>query len=464
MIKIYNTLSRKKEIFKPIKSGEVKIYTCGPTVYYYAHIGNFRAYVFADILRRTLEMNDYDVKQVINLTDVGHLTSDQDEGEDKIEKEAKKENKTPKQIADFYTNAFFEDFKKLNIEKPEVVCKATEHVKEMIELIKNLEKKDYAYVGENGNVYFDTSKFKKYGELARLDLKELKAGARIKVDKKKKNPRDFVLWFVEKGSKYKEHILKWKSPWGEGWPGWHIECSAMSMKYLGETFDIHTGGEDHIPVHHTNEIAQSEGATGKKFVNYWLHTSFLQFNSEKMSKSKGGILRLEDLEKEGYSPMDLRYFYLSGHYRKPLNFTFTNLKNSKNSYERLKNIISALKKSGEKINNKNIDGAKKQFLEIINDDLNSPKALSFLWDILREEKLNDSEKYKLALEFDKILGLKLDEEEKINIPKEIKKLSNERETARKKKDFVTADKIREKINKLGYVLEDTGKGVEVKKR
>lgn len=461
MLKLYNTLTRKKEVFKPIKKGEVGMYTCGPTVYYYAHIGNFRAYVFADILRRTLEMNNYRVKQVMNLTDVGHLTSDADEGEDKIEKEAKKENKTPREIADFYSKVFFEDSEKLNIEKPEIICKATEHIKEMIEVIKKLEKRRYTYIGENGNIYFDTSKFEKYGELAKLDLEELKAGARIKIDENKKHPRDFVLWFVEKGSKYKGHILKWKSPWGEGWPGWHIECSAMSMKYLGENFDIHTGGEDHIPVHHTNEIAQSEGATGKKFVNCWIHASFLQFNAEKMSKSKGGILRLSDLTEKGYSPMDLRYFYLSGHYRKPLNFTFTNLNSARNSLKRLKEIISNLKKG--KVNQKNIDGAYKQFLEIIDDDLNSSNALSFMWEILRDEKLKDSEKRELVLKFDKFFGLKLGEEEKVKIPTEIKKLVEEREKARTKKDFVTADKIRERINKEGYVIDDTGEGVRVKK-
>ncbi len=463
MLKLYNTLKRKKEIFKPIKKGGAGMYVCGPTVYYYAHIGNFRAYFFADILRRTLKLNNYKVKQVMNLTDVGHLTSNGDEGEDKIEKEAEKEKKTPKQIADFYSKIFFEDAKKLNIERPEIVCKATEHIGEMINLIEKLKKRGYAYIGRNGNVYFDTSKFKNYGQLAKLNLKELKAGARIEIDVNKKNARDFVLWFVEKGSKYKEHVLKWKSPWGEGWPGWHIECSAMSMKYLGETFDIHTGGEDHIPVHHTNEIAQSEGATGKKFVNYWMHTSFLQFNSEKISKSKGRIFTLSDLIDKGYSPMDLRYFYLSCHYRKPLNFTWKNLEAAKNSHQRLKNIISNIKKSSDKTNKKNIELAKGQFLEIMNDDLNTSRALSYLWEILREDRLNDSEKYKLAIEFNKVLGLKLDEEEKIKIPAEIKKIVDERNKARKNKDWKTADELREKIKKAGYVIEDVGEGSKVKR-
>jgi len=463
MLKIYNTLSRKKEIFKSLIDGKVGIYVCGPTVYFYAHIGNHRAYVFADTLRRVLKLNNYKVKQVMNLTDVGHLTSDEDEGEDKMEKSAKKEKKTPKQIADFYTKAFFKDFDLLNNERPEFTPKATEHIKEMIQIIKKLEKNGYTYVGENGNVYFDTSKFESYEKLGKLNLEELKSCSRIGVDKNKKHARDFVLWFSEKGSKFKGHVLRWKSPWGIGWPGWHIECSAMSMKYLGKTIDIHTGGEDHIPVHHTNEIAQSEGATGKKFVNYWMHVAFLQFNSEKMSKSKGGIVKLQDLVDKSYSPMDLRYFYLSGHYRKPLNFTFGNLDNSRNSLKRLREIISKIKNSDAKINKKNVNMAYQQFMNFINNDLNTSRGLSFMWEILREDRLNDAEKYELVLKFDKVFGLKLGEEEKVRISSAIRKLIKEREGARKKKDFVTADKIREKIKKAGYVIEDKKKGVIIKR-
>lgn len=464
MIKFYNTLTRKKENFKPIDKKEVKIYTCGPTVYYYAHIGNFRAYVFSDTLRRVLEANDYKVKQVINLTDVGHLTSDEDEGEDKIEKEAKKEKKSPKEIADFYTKRFFEDFEKLNNEMPEYTPRATDFVKEMISVIKKLEKNGYTYLGKNGNVYFDTSKFKNYGKLANLNLDELKDGARIEVDENKKNPRDFVLWFVEKGSKFKGHLLKWDSPWGEGWPGWHIECTAMSMKYLGESFDIHTGGEDHIPVHHTNEIAQSEGATGKKFVNYWLHNSFLQFNSEKMSKSKGGTFKVDELIEKGYSPLDLRYFYLSGHYRKPLNFTWKNLDSAKNSLSRLMNIIFEISKADEKVSKNRVEAAYKEFLEIVSDDLNTPKALSYVWEILRDDKLNDSEKYELVLKFDSVLGLKLGEvEEDVKVPAVVMKLVEAREMARKEKNWNMADELRDEIKKKGFVLEDGEEGVRVKR-
>ncbi|MCK5149720.1 cysteine--tRNA ligase [Candidatus Pacearchaeota archaeon] len=456
-LKLYNTLTRKKDIFKPIHDKKVGMYVCGPTVYYYAHIGNFRAYVFADTLRRVLKFNGLKIKQVMNLTDVGHLTGDGDEGEDKIEKEAKKERKTPEEIADFYAKKFFEDFDKLNNEKPEIICKATEHIKDMIQLIKRLEEKGLTYIGKNGNVYFDTSKLKDYGKLANLKLDKLKSGARIKVDEDKKNSRDFVLWFVEKGSKYKGHLLKWDSPWGEGWPGWHIECSAMSIKYLGEQFDIHTGGEDHIPVHHTNEIAQSEGATGKKpWVKIWMHNSFLQFNSEKMSKSKGGILKLQDLLDKSYSPMNLRYFYLSGHYKKPLNFTFKNLDNAKTTYQRLKNIISEIKED-KKINKTYL----KEFENSMNDDLNTPKALQVLWKLVRDKKTKG--KLKTIKKMDEIFGLDLLKKEEIKIPEEVSNLVKERENARKRKDWEMADELRNKINKLGYVVNDTKEGVIVKK-
>jgi len=457
MLKLYNTLTRKKENFKPLKDNEVRMYVCGPTVYYFAHIGNFRAYVFADTLRRVLKMNNFKIKHVMNLTDVGHLTSDEDEGEDKIEREAKKENKTPSEIADFYTKYFFQDFEKLNNEKPEIVCKATEHIKEMIELIKRLEKNGYTYVGENGNVYFNTSKFSDYGKLAKLNLEELKAGARIEVDENKKNPRDFVLWFVEDGSKFKNHLLKWKSPWGEGWPGWHIECSAMSIKYLGEQFDIHTGGEDHIPVHHTNEIAQSECATGKKpWVKNWMHVSFLQFNSKKMSKSSGGILKVQDLIDKGFSPMHLRYFYLSGHYRKPLNFTIENMENAKESYDRLKKIISNF--VDDKCFNENYFS---EFKTSLDDDLNTPNALQVLWKFVRDE--NAKGKIQTLKKFDEVLGLKLFERENLKIPAEVLKLAKEREHARKEKNWKLSDELREKIKHLGFKIDDTEKGSEFEK-
>ena len=460
-IKLYNTLTRKKEVFEPIKKGHVGIYSCGPTVYWYQHIGNLRTYVSNDLLKRVFLYNNYKVKHVINVTDVGHLTSDADTGEDKMERAAKKEGKKASEIADYYFKIFKEDLEKLNIIEPDVWPKASEHIKEQISLIKILEKKGYTYKTGDG-IYFDTSKLNDYGKLARLNIKELRAGKRIKVGEKK-NKTDFALWkFSEKeGVRQQE----WKSPWGLGFPGWHVECSAMSSKYLGKHFDIHTGGQEHIPVHHTNEIAQSESAFGKKpWVNYWIHFAWLLFKGEKVSKSKGGLYTLSELEGKNYDALAFKYLCLTTYYGKPLNFTIEILNSSMRSYLRLKNIISKIKKSKEKKNKRNIEIAKKQFLDIINNDFNTSKALSFLWEILRDNKLNDSEKYELALDFDKVFGLGLDKEKKIEIPGEINKLVAEREKARKKKDWEKADELRKKINKLGYVLEDTKGEVVVKKR
>jgi len=458
-LRLYNTLKRKKEIFKPLKNKKVGIYTCGPTVYWYQHIGNLRSYIFPDILKKVLKSQGYKVKHIINVTDVGHLTSDADTGEDKIEKAAKKEGKTAKGIADYYFKILKQDLKKINVSEPDIWPKASEHIKEQINLIKKLEEKGYTYKTSDG-IYFDTSKLKDYGKLASLNVKGIQAGKRISLGEKK-NKTDFALWkFSEKpGIRQQE----WKSPWGLGFPGWHIECSAMSMKYLGKSFDIHTGGEDHIQVHHTNEIAQSESATGKQFVKYWLHGAFLKNKGEKVSKSTGGLYTLSEIEKKGYNPLDLKYFYLSAHYRKPLEFSFQALNYARNSLKRLKEIISKLDK-GKKTNKKNIELAWKQFLEFLNDDLNFPKAVSYMWDILRDNRLNDPEKYKLVLKFDEILCLDLDKEEKIKIPKEIKKLVKEREVLRRERNFAEADKIREKINKFGFVIEDTKKGIIVKRK
>ncbi len=458
-LRLYNTLKRKKEIFKPLKNKKVGIYTCGPTVYWYQHIGNLRSYIFPDILKKVLKSQGYKVKHIINVTDVGHLTSDADTGEDKIEKAAKKEGKTAKGIADYYFKILKQDLKKINVSEPDIWPKASEHIKEQINLIKKLEEKGYTYKTSDG-IYFDTSKLKDYGKLASLNVKGIQAGKRISLGEKK-NKTDFALWkFSEKpGIRQQE----WKSLWGLGFPGWHIECSAMSMKYLGKSFDIHTGGEDHIQVHHTNEIAQSESATGKQFVKYWLHGAFLTNKGEKVSKSTGGLYTLSEIEKKGYNPLDLKYFYLSAHYRKPLEFSFQALDYARNSLKRLKEIISKLDK-GKKTNKKNIELAWKQFLEFLNDDLNFPKAVSYMWDILRDNRLNDPEKYKLVLKFDEILCLDLDKEEKIKIPKEIKKLVKEREVLRRERNFAEADKIREKINKFGFVIEDTKKGIIVKRK
>lgn len=451
-LKLYNTLTRKKEIFKPIKKGEVKLYSCGPTVYWYQHIGNLKAYLFSDLLRRFLEFQGYDVKQVINITDVGHLTSDADEGEDKMEKAALKEGKTATEIADFYFDLFEKDLKKLNIKEPSVWCKATEHVKEQIVLIKKLEQKGFTYQTSDG-IYFDTSKFKNYGKLAKLDIEGLKAGQRIGM-REKKNKTDFALWKFsnEPGKRQQE----WDSPWGLGFPGWHIECSAMSMKYLGETFDIHTGGIDHVPIHHTNEIAQSESATGKKFVNYWMHENFLTFKGEKVSKSKGGLFTITELQEKGFEPLAYRYFILTGSYRKPLDFSLEIMENSKKAYQRLKNLAADLKDDKKK-NEKYLT----KFTKALEDDLNTPNALSVVWTMLRDEKAEG--KYQTLKEMDKVLGLDVFKKDKIEIPKKVEELAQQRETARKNKDWKKADELREKIKQLGFVLEDTSKGTEIRK-
>ncbi|MBU1129063.1 MAG: cysteine--tRNA ligase [Nanoarchaeota archaeon] len=454
-LKIYNTLTRKKEIFKPLKKRRVGLYTCGPTIYWYQHIGNLRTYIFADILKRTLEFNNYKVKQIMNVTDVGHLTSDADEGEDKMEKAAAKEGKKAKDIANYYLKIFKQDFKKLNISEPDVWCKATEHIKEQIELVKILEKKGFTYKTSDG-IYFDTSKLKDYGKLAKLNIKGLQEGKRVKVGEKK-NKTDFALWkFSEKlGVRQQE----WDSPWGVGFPGWHIECSAMSSKYLGKQFDIHTGGIDHIPIHHTNEIAQSESAFGKKpWVKYWMHGAFLtNKKGDKISKSKGGLYTISELEKEKFEPLIYRYFCLTTHYRKQLIFSLENLETAKNSYSRLKNLISEIKDCG-KINKKYL----KEFEKAMNGDLNTPNALQVLWKLVRDKKAEG--KIKTIEKMDEVFGLKLLEKEKVEVPIEIKKLVEERNSARKNKDWKKADEIREKINKLGYILEDTKEGSEVKKK
>ncbi|MFZ1970945.1 MAG: cysteine--tRNA ligase [Candidatus Nanoarchaeia archaeon] len=452
MLKIYNTLTRKKETFKPIKGKTIGMYSCGPTVYWYQHIGNMRSYIFSDILKRVLEYDGYKVKHVINITDVGHLTSDADEGEDKIEKEAKKEGKTAKEITSYYFSIFLEDFKKLNIIEPTIWTKATDNIKEQIELIKRLETKGYTYKTSDG-IYFDTSKFKDYSKLGRLNIKDLQAGKRVSMGEKR-NKTDFALWkFSEKpGLRQQE----WKSPWGIGFPGWHIECSAMSMKYLGEHFDIHTGGEDHIQVHHTNEIAQSEAATGKKFVNYWVHGAFLTTNGEKISKSKGGLYTISELEEDGFNSMSYRYFVLTSNYRKPLEFSLENLQNAQNSLNRLKNIISELK--DDKKTNKDY---LKKFEKFINDDLDMPNALQILWKLVRNTKAKG--KIGTIKKMDSVLGLKLFEKEEIDTSEEVKNLVKDRDKARKEKNWKMADDIRDKLKDLGYSVEDSDNGTVIKR-
>ena len=457
-LKLYNTLTRKKETFKPIdkKTKSVGFYSCGPTVYWYQHIGNLRTYIFNDILKRVLTYDKFKVKHVMNITDVGHLTSDADEGEDKIEKAALREGKKAEDIANYYLKVFREDFKKLNIKEPNIWTKATDHIREQIELIKTLEKKGFTYRTSDG-IYFDTSKLEDYGKLALLDKENLKAGARIDLGEKK-NKTDFALWkFSEKpGLRQQE----WSSPWGVGFPGWHIECSAMSMKYLGETFDIHTGGIDHIPVHHTNEIAQSEAATGKKFVNYWLHGAFLTFKGEKVSKSKGGLYTIEELEKLGYAPLDYRYLCLLTQYRKQLDFSLENLTAAKNGFERLKNKINLI---DDKTAGSSGESYLKDFEKAINDDLNMPIAVQALQALLKDEEVSGKAKIELVKKMDEVFGLNLLKTEIISVPVEIRKLAEEREKARQMKNWKLADEFRNKINKQGFVVNDTPEGYEIKK-
>jgi cysteinyl-tRNA synthetase len=459
-LQLYNTLTRKKEVFKPIKKGEVGMYTCGPTVYWFAHIGNMRAYLFADTLRRVLEYNDFKVKHVVNVTDVGHLTSDGDVGEDKMEAAAKKEKKSAKEIARFYFDSFESDMNKLNIIKPSKWTWASEHIREQIGLVKKLEKKGYTYKTSDG-IYFNSKKFKKYGELARLNLKGLQEGKRVSKGEKK-NKSDFALWkFSEiQGERQQE----WNSPWGVGFPGWHLECSAMAMKYLGERFDIHTGGEDHVPVHHTNEIAQSECATGQKFVNYWLHNAFLKFNGEKVSKSKGGLFTVSELEKREYDPIAFRYLNLMIHYRKALQFSLENLDAAVNALKRMKRKIGEIRGFNHKGNDSTKEYEKK-FMDSVNDDLNMPMAMEVVWNVIDDFDFAPRRKIKLLEKFDAVLGLGIGDmiDKGIDVPKEISELIKKRDGFRSERKFAEADIVRERIREKGYSIEDKEDGVKVEK-
>ncbi|PLW80507.1 cysteine--tRNA ligase [Candidatus Woesearchaeota archaeon] len=459
-LRLYNTLSRKKEEFAPLKNNKVGMYSCGPTVYNYAHIGNLRTYIFNDILRKTLKYLRYDLTHVMNITDVGHLTSDADEGEDKMLKGAKREKKTVWQIAKYYTDAFMDDMKKLNIEIPDVIPKATDNIDKMQEITQTLIDKDYAYISE-GNVYFDTSKFADYSNLGNLDIDQLKSGARVDEDSGKRNPSDFVLWFTK--SKFDDQEMKWDSPWGKGYPGWHIECSAMSSKYLGNQFDIHTGGIDHIPVHHTNEIAQSECAFGKKpWVKYWVHGEFLVVDKDKMSKSSGDFLRLKTLIDKGFNPLHYRFFCLNAHYRQQLHFSFDALDAAKNGFENLKKKIIDLKDSKNNVET-NIEtktNYETNFINSISDDLNMPKAMALVQNIIKDKELSNKDKLDLLYDFDKVLGLgfKNMKKEKIEVSNDIIELAKKRKVARDNKDWSTADKIRDELKEKGYVVKDTNDG------
>jgi len=461
-LKLYNTLSRSIEEFKPINPEEVGFYSCGPTVYWFQHIGNLRTYIFNDILKRVVLYEGFKIKHVMNYTDVGHLTSDADEGEDKMEKAIKRENKTAKEISEFYASEFEKDCKKLNIIAPDVVCKATEHIPEQIELIKTLEEKGYTYKTSDG-VYFDTSKFEDYCKLGKINEEGLEAGKRVDIGEKK-NKTDFALWKFSEEAGIRQQ--EWESPWGLGFPGWHIECSAMSSKYLGEQFDLHTGGEDHVQVHHTNEIAQSECAFGKTpWVKYWVHGAYLTFKGEKVSKSQGGLYTISELEKQGYDPLSFRYLCLNTIYRKQLAYSNEVLDGAKNSFERLKKIIIDLKTKEDSNKTESFDKYKTSFVDSIEDDLNMPKALSVMWDVLRDTELGSKEKLELVYDFDKIFALGIEDmqEEVQDIPTEIQELAQKRWDAKESKDWDTADKIRDELKDKGYVIEDSKNGFKVKK-
>ncbi len=479
-LRIYNTLGHKIEAFVPVDPKKVGFYGCGPTVYNYAHIGNLRAYVFQDTLSRLLRFLGYSVTHVMNITDIGHLSGDADDGEDKMVKTAKERGQSVLEIADFYTQAFFKDTERLNIRRPDVVCKATDHVSDMIELIERIEANGHTY-SAGGNLYYDITTFPTYGELASIKLEDLKAGARIEVDENKRNPHDFVLWFTK--SKFENQALVWDSPWGRGYPGWHIECSAMSMKYLGEQFDIHTGGIDHIRIHHTNEIAQSEGATGKQWVKYWLHNEFLVMNKGKMSKSTGDFITLDKVIEAGYAPLDYRFLLLGGHYRSQLTFSWEAMDTAKNARrnleQRIANLLAEAKAlpdfpSGSVTAERAVSLLRTEkarcyladFVQALEEDISTPRALSVLQQAVKDKELESAEIITLIRIFDTVLALHLIEEakslhtdsESVDNAEEIERLVAERTEAKKNKDFKRADEIRNLLKDRGIALEDTANG------
>lgn len=461
-INFYNTLTKTKEEFIPLDGKTVKIYSCGPTVYKDATIGNMKSYIFMDTLRRVLKYNGYELKHAMNITDVGHLVSDGDEGEDKMLKSAREEKKSPLEIADFYTQRFLKDFERLNIEKPEIICKATEHINEMIEFVKKLVDNGYAYETSTA-IYFDVSKLDRYGILSGIDVRKQKAGARVDIDEEKRNPYDFALWIKAP----ENHIMKWDSPWGLCYPGWHIECSTMSNKYLGETFDIHTGGIDLVPTHHENEIAQSKGCTGKIPAKFWMHCEFLLIDGGKMSKSLGNAYLVTDLIEKGYDPLAYKIMCFTSHYRNKLNFTWEALENSQNALIRLKEGYIKHKEGNDDIVDNKIEEYKLKFNEAINDDLNMPVAMSIVWEVIKSP-VKSKKLAELLLDFDKVLGIKIEEpvkERNLEIPNEIQKLILKRNEARENKDWALSDKLRDEISSKGYLVKDTKEGttIEIKK-
>lgn len=463
-MKLYNTLSRTIEEFKPLHGNEVKIYTCGPTVYNYAHIGNLRTYIHEDILEKSLECLGFDVKRAMNITDVGHLESDADDGEDKMLAGAKRENKTVWEVSEYYTKVFFEDCAKLNIRKPKLLGKATDYIEEYIEFIKVLEAKGYTYF-TNGNVYFDISKFDDYTKLSGMNLSELQVALRddVEVDVNKRNPQDFVLWFTK--SKFDNQAMKWESPWGVGYPGWHLECSVISLDLLGDTLDIHCGGVDHVAIHHTNEIAQTESYTGKKWVNNWWHGEFLIDQSGKMSKSKGEFLTVSLLEKKNFDPLAYRYYVLNSHYRKPLAFSFESLEMASTAYKKLKKATKTL------INEKGIEvelsdvakGYLEAFRTYLSEDLNTANAITVLYEVLKSKLIHNAEKYDLVKQFDQVLSLNLLEADGTvdeTLKTYVEEMIARRIEAKKEKNYALADQIRDELKAKGISLKDTATGTD----
>ena len=463
-LRLFNSLGRKLEDFVPIVPGKAGFYGCGPTVYNFAHIGNLRTYIFEDILVRTLRRFGFETTHVMNITDVGHLSGDDDTGEDKMVRSAEERGQSVLQVARFYTEAFFSDMEKLGIARPTIVCKATDHIQDMIDLITRIEARGFTY-SSGGNLYFDVSKFPSYGELANLRLDDLRAGARIEIDENKRNPLDFVLWFTK--SKFEGQALVWDSPWGRGYPGWHIECSAMSMKYLGESFDIHAGGIDHVPVHHTNEIAQSEAATGKKWVNYWLHAEFLVLDKGKMSKSSGSFITLQSLVDQGFDALDYRYFCLGGHYRSQLSFSPEGMRQARASRKALADKVLELRRRAGNSPLPGLSGLGPaardrldRFDAALADDLSVPRALAELWQLLKDPAVEPEEALAAAFDMDKVLGIGLepfresesgmDEAGKARVDS----LVAERAEAKRRKDWAAADAIRNGLKAQGIVLED----------
>lgn len=474
-LKIYNTLSKKTEPVEPIEDSKIGIYSCGPTVYDYAHIGNLRKYVFDDLLVRTLRNFGYDVNHVMNITDVGHLTDDADAGEDKIEKGAAREGKTAWEVAKFFENAFLQDFDRLNIAKPDIMPRATEHIEEQIELVKKLEQKGFTYLTDDG-VYFDSLKFRDYGKLTGQDLTDLKEGARVEKNDQKRNPTDFALWKFSKpvgggdsstASSTARRQMEWASPWGTGFPGWHIECSAMSTKYLGQPFEIHTGGIDHIPVHHTNEIAQSEAAEGKSLAKYWVHSEFVLENGHKMSKSDGHFIRLSDLINKGYDPLDFRYLVLSTHYRSKLDFSFDSLDGARSTRKNLINFVQkAVNENSSDQEESFYDSALEKFAADLENDLDTPRALAVIFETISKAYESDylgSAAKKFIKKVDEYLALGLDTTiykydgiiSTVELDDDLVDQLRERTKARRSGNFERADEIKQEIIKKGFKIEDS---------